>query len=251
MVTSERVGWVRLSAFLLTMMAAGMPIQASAQSSQANKPVDSMSCRRQCDARMPDRAMNPQPVQACLVRCAAGERHLSRQNQRGTPEATGRGTTGGAPGSSTAPGSARVAAGAAAGAGLAAGVPSAMPQRAAAATGRSIVAYAAPLPGRGLSVSMPQERMAAHRGAETECFRRNNNNPCRLLAETADRCLAVAFGIRANGLVITSDPRTFTIHHYGTGSGQDETSAEFAALRDCSGRLAAGVSCRIATSRCG
>lgn len=247
MVTSERVGLARLSAFLLLIVVAWMPLQALAQSSQANKPVDSMSCRRQCDARMPDRAMNPQPVQACLVRCAAGERHLSRQNQRGTPEATGRGTTGGG----TVPGSGRVAAGAAAGAGLAVGVPNAMPQRAAAASGRSIVAYAAPLPGRGLSVSMPQERMAAHRGAETECFRRNNNNPCRLLAETADRCLAVAFGIRANGLVITSDPRTFTIHHYGTGSGQDETSAEFAALRDCSGRLAAGVSCRIATSRCG
>lgn len=247
MVTSERVGLARLSAFLLMIVAAWMPLQALAQSSQANKPVDSMSCRRQCDARMPDRAMNPQPVQACLVRCAAGERHLSRQNQRGTPEATGRGTTGGG----TVPGSARVAAGAAAGAGLAVGVPNAMPQRTASAASRSIVAYAAPLPGRGLSVSMPQERMAAHRGAETECFRRNNNNPCRLLAETADRCLAVAFGIRANGLVITSDPRTFTIHHYGTGSGQDETSAEFAALRDCSGRLAAGVSCRIATSRCG
>ncbi|SFK21268.1 protein of unknown function [Falsiroseomonas stagni DSM 19981] len=243
MVTSERVGLARLSVFLLIIAAAWMPLQALAQSSQANKPVDSMSCRRQCDARMPDRAMNPQPVQACLVRCAAGERHLSRQNQRGTPEATGRGSTG--------PGAAGVMAGAAAGAGLAVGVPNAMPQRTAPAASRSIVAYAAPLPGRGLSVSMPQERMAAHRGAETECFRRNNNNPCRLLAETADRCLAVAFGIRANGLVITSDPRTFTIHHYGTGSGQDETSAEFAALRDCSGRLAAGVSCRIATSRCG
>jgi hypothetical protein len=243
MLTSERVGAIRLSVLLFLLMALGLPPRAEAQPNQANKPVDSMSCRRQCDARMPERAMNPQPVQACLVRCAAGERHLSRQNQRGTPEATGRGSTG--------PGAAGVMAGAAAGAGLALGVPSAMPQRAAAATGRSIVAYAAPLPGRGLSVSMPLERMAAHRGAETECFRRNNNNPCRLLAETADRCLAVAYGIRANGLVITSDPRTFTIHHYGTGSGQDETAAEFAALRDCSGRLAAGVSCRIATSRCG
>jgi hypothetical protein len=228
----ERAGFNRPAAAFAALFMVGMPVVASAQ---ANKPVDSMSCRRQCDARMPERAMNPQPVQACLVRCAAGERHLSRQNQRGTPEATGRGSTGGM----------------AAGAGLAAGVPSAMPQRSAAAGGRSIVAYAAPPPARGLAVSMPQERMAAHRGAETECFRRNNNNPCRLLAETADRCLAIAYGIRANGLVITSDPRTFTIHHYGTGSGADETAAEFAALRDCSGRLAAGVSCRIATSRCG
>ncbi len=243
MLTSEGVGFRRLSALVFLLMALWLPLRADAQPNQANKPVDSMSCRRQCDARMPDRAMNPQPVQACLVRCAAGERHLSRQNQRGTPEATGRGSTG--------PGAAGVMAGAAAGAGLAAGVPSVMPQRATAAPGRSIVAYAAAPPARGLAVSMPQERMAAHRGAETECFRRNNNNPCRLLAETADRCLAVAYGIRANGLVITSDPRTFTISHYGTGAGADETSAEFAALRDCSGRLAAGVSCRIATSRCG
>ncbi|NGM22456.1 DUF4189 domain-containing protein [Roseomonas stagni] len=240
MFTSEGAGLARLSALLCLITALWLPVPASAQSGQANKPVDSMSCRRQCDARMPERAMNPQPVQACLVRCAAGERHLSRQNQRGTPEATGRGSS--APSTSGAMASARP--------GVAAGVPNAMPQRSAAA-GRSIVAYAAPLPGRGLSISMPQERMAAHRGAETECFRRNNNNPCRLLAETADRCLAIAYGIRATGLVITSDPRTFTIHHYGTGSGADETSAEFAALRDCSGRLAAGVSCRIATSRCG
>lgn len=221
---------------------------------QAGKPSDSLACRRQCQATSPDRAMNPPAVQACLLRCTAGESHLSRQHQRGTAEATGRGTTAaptpplaagvpsnwpprGAPAAVTPP--------------LSAGVPSIMPQRAASGAGRSLVAYASPPPGRSLAISMPVERMAAHRGAETECFRRNNNNPCRLLFETQDRCLAVAHGVRANGLVITADPRTYTVHHYGTGSGGDETSAEFAALRDCSGRLAPGVSCRIAASRCG
>lgn len=98
---------------------------------------------------------------------------------------------------------------------------------------------------------MPTERMAAHRGAETECFRRNNNNPCRLLTETQDRCLSLAHGVRANGLVITADPRTYTVHHYGSGSGPDETTAQFAALRDCAGRMAMGVTCRVAQTRCG
>lgn len=240
----RRLTWasLRLMALMLLTLASG----AGGALGQGAKPSDSLACRRQCNALSPDRAMNPQPVQACLIRCAAGERHLSRQHQRGTPEATGRGATA----RSTPDAAAR-------GAALAAGVPQIWPprgapgsQQASPQAGRSLVAYAAPPPGRGFAISMPVERMAAHRGAETECFRRNNNNPCRLLVETQDRCLALAYGVRANGLVITADPRTFTVHHYGTGSGADSSMAEAAAMRDCSGRTAPGVSCRIAASRC-
>ncbi len=240
-----------LPIFYAALLLVGFAGMAEAQ---PGKPADSLSCRRQCDAPYPDRIQNSQAVQACLVRCAAGERHLSRQHQRGTAEATGRGST--APQPNTP---------------LSAGVPSIWPPRpgmgssagpAASApvmpaagvgriaAGRSIVAYVAPPPGRAFSLSNPVERMAAHRGAETDCFRRNNNNPCRLLAETQDRCLSVAYGIRANGLVITSDPRTFTIMHYGTGTGADTASADAQAMRDCSGRISTGVQCRIAANRC-
>ncbi len=205
------------------------------------KPADSLACRRQCGATFPDRTHNPQSVQICLIRCAAGESHLSRQHQRGTPEATGRGAAPAPAPRPAPPGTPAIA-----------GVPSGWPPRPGSApAGRSLVAYVSPPPGRGFSISMPVERMAAHRGAETDCFRRNNNNPCRLLTETQERCLALAYGVRANGLVITADPRTFTVHHYGSGSGPNETTAQFAALRDCSGRMALGVSCRIAQTRCG
>lgn len=218
------------------------PLPAAAQSGfqaqqSGGKAVDSIACRRQCNAASPDRAMNPPATQACLLRCSAGERHLQRQNQRGTPEATGRG--------SAAP---------AAGAGLAAGVPSIWPPRQAEAgsmpPGRALVAYAGQPPGRGLAISAPIERMAAHRGAETECFRLNNNSACRLLVETRDRCLAISMGIRSNGLVVTSDPRTYTITYFGSGAGGDQATAEAAAIRDCQGRPTPGQSCRIAAVRC-
>jgi hypothetical protein len=180
--------------------------------------VDSQACRRSCEATSPERARNPLPVQACLIRCTAGERHQALQGQRGTPEATGR------------------------------GVP---PATGSATTTRVLVAYAATLPARGLAVSARGERLAAHRGAQADCQLQSGNAPCRVLAETAERCLSVAQGVRATGVVITADPRSFSVSHYGTGSGADATTADAAALRDCAGRLAPGLTCRLAAGRCG
>jgi hypothetical protein len=227
---------VRLTMMLATLLPvvlAGAP--AALAQAGPGKAVDSLACRRQCGAVSSDRAQNPPDIQACLIRCGAGQRHLSRQNQRGTPEASGRGE--------------------AAGTGLVAGVPSIWPPRASGpdastAAGRALVAYAATPPARGFAISMPIERMAAHRGAETECYRVNNNAPCRLLTETRERCLAVSVGVRANGLTITSDPRTYTVTRFATGAGSDRGAAEAVALRDCGMRPLPGTQCRIAAVRC-
>jgi hypothetical protein len=231
----------RLLAVLLGALLGG---EAAAQAS-ASRPVDSTACRRECNATAPDRSQNPTHIQACLIRCGAAERYMTRQHQAGTPEATGRGST-------SRP---QTQPQAQAQANLAAGVPSIWPPRGStpdpvAQPGRALVAYAGTPPSRGIAISMPVERMAAHRGAETECFRLNNNNTCRLLAETGERCLAVTEAIRANGLVITRDPRTYTVTHYGSGAGPSQAAAEAAAIRDCATRPMPGTQCRVLATRC-
>ncbi len=223
----------------LVALLALVPLIAAAQN-RPGQAADSQACRQQCGATMPVRAANPPQVQACLLRCNAAERYMSRQHRTGTPEATGRG---GAPAPAPVPGTA----------GPIDGVPSIWPPRPAegpAMPGRALVAYAGPPPSRGLAISMPVERMAAHRGAEQECFRLNGNNPCRLLLETQERCLAVSMAVRANGIVITSDPRTYTITHYGSGSGPSRQVAENQAIRDCGQRPLPSTNCRIAAVRC-
>jgi hypothetical protein len=185
--------------------------------------VASLSCRRQCATQVPGGTAGERAMQVCLLRCAAGERHLLQQRRPGTPEATGRGA--------------------------APGVPD-LPRRTVPA-GRSLVVYAGTLPQVALTISRPVERAAAHRGAEQECFRSNGNRPCRLLLETEERCIAVAQAVRAVGLVVTRDPRTYTVVHYGAGSGATLAAAREAAARDCGGRLAPDTHCRIAAARCG
>ncbi|NKC29418.1 DUF4189 domain-containing protein [Falsiroseomonas selenitidurans] len=206
----------RVPLLLLAFLLPAVPL--AAQTSQA---APSLACRRQCEAQTPDRATNPRALQVCLLRCSAGEAHLARQRRAGTPEATGQGS-------------------APRGQGAAAG-----------RRGRAVVAYAGALPHPGLAVSRYVERQAAHRAAETECFRRNGNRPCRLLVETEERCVAVARAIRPLGLVLTQDPASYSVVYYAVGTGSSATAAQQAAMRDCNGRIAPGLHCRMATSRCG
>jgi hypothetical protein len=238
MVSAHRREAQRLGLWLGAVLLGVLVGRDAAAQASASRPVDSTACRRECNATAPDRSQNPTHVHACLIRCGAAERYMMRQHQAGTPEATGRGATSRPPAATN----------------LAAGVPSIWPPRTAADSasqaGRALVAYAGTPPARGVAISMPVERMAAHRGAETECFRLNNNNACRLLAETRERCLAIAEAIRANGLVITRDPRTYTVTHYGSGAGQDRGTAETAAMRDCALRPLPGTQCRILGTRC-
>ena len=216
------VAWAAWRPALTLLLALFLPVAEA-----AGQVLDSPACRRSCGAALPERALNPTSVQACLIRCTAAERHLARQGQRGTPEATGRGATPASPGSAAA----------------------AAPTGSAAR--RVLVAYAATLPARGLAISTPGERMTAHRIAEATCRRQSGSAPCRPLVETADRCLAVAQGVRATAVVITADPRSFIVSHYGTGTGAEAAAAEAAALRDCAGRLGPGLTCRLAATSCG
>ncbi|MGX9962239.1 DUF4189 domain-containing protein [Roseomonas sp. F4] len=196
-----------------------MGLAGSLTAAQAQTAAPSRACQQQCASQVPATA-GQRNMQVCLVRCAAGEAYLARQRRPGSVEASGQGVR---------PGTAPVAT-----------------RRA-----RSLVVYAGALPLTGLSVSRPMERTAAHRAAETDCYRRNGQRPCRLLTETEQRCVAVARGLRARGLVVTDDPGTFILLHYGVGGGQDVASARDMAMQDCLARLAPGDSCRPLTSRCG
>jgi hypothetical protein len=204
---------------------------------------DSAACRRSCNAQHAERARNPREVQACLIRCAAGERHSRRQNQRGTAEATGRGQP--VP-SGVAAGAAGVAGAAALGAGAAAAARPAPGQQ------QVLVAYSGRMPSRSVAVSAPgMGREEAHRMAESACVQGNGGRACLLLGETTERCAAVAEGRRSMGVIATNDPSTTVVLHHSLGTGPDARRAEFEALSTCGTRMVGpSVGCRIVAQRC-
>jgi hypothetical protein len=224
---------------VLALLVPALP-EAQAQSAEGSAtriarpppPRDSQSCRRQCNAGLTPRQQLPREAQACLVRCEAALGYLQRQNSTGTAEASGRGRA------TTA-----AASGSAATLGAAGAVP-------AGAGGRTLVAYAGAPPGRGFAIGDAADRLVAHRAAETGCFSANGA-ACRPLTETRDRCLAIVQGVRATGLAITPDPRTYSVHIYTHGSGPTQRAAEFAALSDCATRMLTEISCRVVAQRCG
>jgi hypothetical protein len=212
---------------VLLLLASGMlprPVlaQADARISQA--------CRQSCTIQNPGQDPTSRPWQACVLRCAAGERHLQQQHRTGTAEATGRGRTAASStmGSTEGVGMATTGTGA-----------------------RTIAAYAATAPGRGVALSEPMaDRLAAHRAAEQACFGRNGTAPCRSLGETRDRCAAIVMGVRAVGVMITSDPNTYSVQYYAFGSGPDPRTAEGTAMSECAMRSRPDLSCRVALARC-
>jgi hypothetical protein len=215
----RRTSLQTLLALLLGLLL-GPVLAGGAAQAQTAGGAASQSCRRQCASQVSQSIPQTERMaQVCLVRCGAGERHLRQQRQAGTAEATGRGV--------------------AARGGMAA------------AAQRSLVAYAGTLPLVALAMSNPAERMSAHRQAEQACSRSNGSRPCNLLVETQDRCMAVARAVRARGLVITRDPGTYAVVHYGAGSGATMAIANATAIQDCRVQLAPQTHCRIAVSRCG
>ncbi|MGG5887996.1 DUF4189 domain-containing protein [Falsiroseomonas sp. HC035] len=202
---------------LLPVFLLGLLLPATAAEAQA--PAASQSCRRQCASQIQNFAQDERAAQVCRVRCGAGERHLRQQRRSGTAEATGRGVA--TRDTASLPGQ------------------------------RSLVAYAGTLPQVALAISTPSDRMTAHRNAEQACSRSNGSRPCNLLVETQDRCMAISRAVRGTGLVITRDPATYTVVHYGAGSGPTLAAARTTAIQDCRVRLAPGTYCRIAATRCG
>ncbi|WP_439598946.1 DUF4189 domain-containing protein [Falsiroseomonas sp.] len=200
---------------LLVLFLPGLSGAALAQGG----PPESASCQRQC-APQP-RSGTPRDLQVCLVRCRAGEDFLSRQHQAGTAEASGRGAAPRGPRAATPGGEA------------------------------SLVAYAATSPSSGLGVSRRGERQAAHRMADRDCRRGNDQRACRLLLETRQRCIAVAHNLRGLGLVMTRAADTYTVLGYGVGDGATLVAAQGHAMQDCAARQEPGTTCLMAVSRCG
>ncbi|MBL6457096.1 DUF4189 domain-containing protein [Belnapia sp. T6] len=214
------------------------------------------ACLRSCGAATATVRANPPPVQACLIRCAAAQdfqRHAGRSGA-----ATGRGVA--AAPTPPPPASANYAALAGpTGQRLAVAsrteyVPQvrglgtqAMATRP--AGGRTGAIYLAPAPSTsfGLSYGMA-DRLAAHGHAERHCQARGG--ACRLALEFTDRCGAVAQAKRANGLIRTADPSTFTVTFAAGGAGPTREVAESQAIADCSSRDRSAA-CEIVASGCG
>ncbi len=208
---SRAARWMGLAGLALGLC--GPTMEAAAQTRTASR-----SCQQQCLSQ-PLARSTPRNMQVCLVRCTAGEAHVERQRRGGAAAASGLGIA-----SRNTP------------------------------IGRqrpSLVIYTGALPQSGIAISHPAARGVAHRAAETNCFSRNGGRPCSLLIETEQRCVAVARSIRARGLVITRDPATFAVLHYGAGGGNTQAAAREVAMQDCTSRLLPGDACRPMVARCG
>ncbi|WP_043336612.1 DUF4189 domain-containing protein [Belnapia moabensis] len=215
----------------------------------AQTTIATPACVRSCGAATPTIRANPAPLQACLIRCVAGQAFQRSGGQtafagRSVPAndpnyAALRGPTGQRLASiGSGPYTPQVR-------GLAAvPVPPAH-----GAGGRSGAVYLAPAPSGsfGLTYGMA-DRIAAHGQAERRC--QAQGTACRLALEFADRCGAVAQARRSNGLVRTADPSTYTITFAAGGSGPTREAAESHAMTSC-GNRDRSAACEIVASGCG
>ena len=206
-------------AALLLSLAVGMPAAAQTLTVAG-------ACVRQCGAASRTVRDNPPEVQACLIRCKAGQDYA---RGAGTGAARPRPTSSAAP---TIPRAATWAA------------PAPLP----AAPGGWGVVYLAAAPGGGFGLSIGADRMAAHGAAMSACAGRGA--PCRAALEFRDRCGAVAQARHTLGLFRTGDPASYSVSYAAAGAGTTSGEAEAAALAGCRASNHAG-GCEIAISRCG
>ncbi|MBL6077952.1 DUF4189 domain-containing protein [Belnapia sp. T18] len=211
------------------------------------------ACTRSCEAASPSIRANPSPVQACLIRCVAGQNFQRSGGQaafagRSVPthdpnHAALRGPTGQRLASiGNGPYTPQVR-------GLAA-LPVPPAHGGPGSTGgRSGAVYLAPAPSGsfGLTYGMT-DRIAAHGQAERRC--QAQGTACRLVLEFTDRCGAVAQARRSNGLVRTADPSTYTITYAAGGSGPTREAAESHAMASC-GNRDRSTACEVVASGCG
>lgn len=227
-------------------------------------------CVRQCNAASGTVRSNPPEMQACLIRCNAGQA-FERSAGRAAPPPRGA-----PPGRGTAPvpyGVARPVAPPPREASYAA-LQGPTGQRLAAAprenyqpqvrglnaaalgaaarpgSGRAGAIYLAapPSAGYGLTFGMA-DRLGAHGQAERSCQSRGGGS-CRLALEFTERCGAVAQAKRSNGLIRTADPSTYTITFAAGGAGGTKETAEAQAVADCRSRDR-GATCEVVASGCG
>ncbi len=102
--------------------------------------------------------------------------------------------------------------------------------------------------GFALTVGRPN-REAARREAEREC--RRSSSGCRLLAEFAERCTAVAQGLQQRRPARRSRTREeLYVVSVAAGAGRSEAEAEAAAIDACASDGSART-CLISASACG
>jgi hypothetical protein len=206
------------------------------------------ACTRSCEAASSTIRANPAPVQACLIRCVAGQNF---RRSGGQAAFAGRAPSSPDPNppALNGPAARRLTA-----LGNAPYVPqvrglAAVPARPAAGGGRSGAIYLAPAPSAGFGLTYGlADRIAAHGQAERRC--QAQGGACRLALEFTDRCGAVAQARRSNGLVRTADPSTYTVTFAAGGAGPTREAAEGQALGACGNRDRTAA-CEIVASGCG
>jgi hypothetical protein len=195
----------KLAGLLLSLLLA---LPASAQSQRYVE-----NCRQLCNAPARELSANPPAVQACMIRCQAGN-DFNNPRSRGMNSGTGRPVAGASQG----------------------------------ASGSWAVIYAATPPNAATGVSQGQaDRNQAHLEANRACAAQAGVN-CRVLGEAGPgKCIAAVQAGRTVGLVRTSDPRTFQVTLVDYGQGDTQAAADSAALRSCSGR----GQCEVVARACG
>lgn len=256
---------------LFPLLLLALPFQAAGQTVSVPQ-----SCVRQCGASSPTVRSNPVDIQACLIRCNAAQ-GFQREAARATPQqplrrglvqpgaavapaplaaplppswaAAAPRATQPPPGARTPPPSRSASATTASVGAAAAGAGAAAARPGNASGPRYGAIYLAPPPaaGHGLSFGMP-DRLSAHTRAEGSCQSRGVS--CRSVLEFTDRCGAVAQARRANGLIRTADPSTYTITFAAGGAGPTQQAAEAQAVADCRQRDRSAA-CEIVASGCG
>ncbi len=204
----------------LTLLA--FPVMA-APADRASHARTSLASHCQADClQQASRPGRSQPVRACQIRCAAA---LSFARHEGRIQAvvSGRGS--------------RVSVRPA----------PAAPQ---ATSGHVSVVFAARTPSAGFGMEVGTDRLTAYRLAEQRC--RSMGPDCRVIAEAAGACGAVAQGIRRsrNALFMTSDPNTYVVTSTHAGSADNPADARADALAACRS-LDRAASCRVVAATCG
>ncbi|CAA9270587.1 MAG: hypothetical protein AVDCRST_MAG27-3088 [uncultured Craurococcus sp.] len=201
------------------------------------------ACVRSCAAATSAIRVNPAPVQACLIRCAAGQNF---QRNGGQAALTGRGAPAHDPNDAAlrGPTGQRLAS-------IGGGpyTPQVRGLATPSGSGRSGAVYLAPAPSGSYGITYGMaDRIAAHGQAERRCQAQGTD--CRLALEFTDRCGAVAQARRSNGVVRTADPSTYTITFAAGGAGPSREAAESQAMASCGGRDRTAA-CAIVASGCG
>lgn len=239
---SRRLASLGLASLALAALVgfAATPALASAPSPRGTQATAAQMCRTTCATEAASRPGLPgrDAAAACTARCAATTAYLAQQNRRGTAEASGQGRT-----SRPAPAPTVTPAVPAGPTRIGFGTP-------APATRQPVtVIYAgrSPSPRYGMSVGLT-DRNAAHHTAQQAC----GDGNCRVIAEVAGSCGAVAQGIKRSqwALFITSDPASYVVTTTGAGGGATQQEAERQSVMDCRSRDPRAT-CRIAASTCG